>query len=171
MNKICSILALLTVILSCKTKKTASAASEKVTSITLSECPPQSKCTIEVSPNFALKIEIQNGDKPYYSLIEQPGTTVYRYEMAENQDQQYVDGGYREEIIFQLPSDLQNSVISGKELQSTNALFGVFCYCKGKAGYYRIGEGTISKSTTEIIVSIPALVDGQKVRELVFKLQ
>jgi esterase/lipase superfamily enzyme len=90
--------------------------------------------------------------------------------MDENQDQQYVDGGYREEIVFELPSDFKNETISGKQILQTKALFGVFCYCKEKAGYYTIQEGTITKTADAIVMEIPAIIEGQKVRTIKFVL-
>ena len=79
-----------------------------------------------------------------------------------------MDGGYREEIIFEVPTDLKDGIVSGKQILSTKALFGVFCYCKGKAGYYTINEGSITKTGKEISIEIPNLVEGQKSRVIKF---
>ena len=130
------------------------------------DCPPNAQCTQAVLKNSELKIETDGTGKPFYTVVEKTGTTVYRYTMSEDQDQQYVDGGYREEIVFELPSDFKNGSISGKQILQAKALFGVFCYCKGKAGYYSIQEGTITKTDKAIVMEIPALVEGQKTRTI-----
>lgn len=152
-------------IIGCKCKKTAVDNMQKHTTIIMNDCLADAKCTFETYKDSALLIEIDEAtQKPYYTINPQKGTTVYRYEMSENVDPQYMDGGYREEIIFQLPSDFKEGIIKGKDLLNTKALFGVFCYCKGKAGYYTIEEGTITKTKKSIHVEIPALVEGQKVK-------
>ena len=130
----------------------------------LNDCPANAKCIQEIHKDSALLIEMDVAtEKPYYSIIPQVGTTVYRYEMSENQDQQHMDGGYREEIIFELPADFKTGVITGKDLVNTKALFGVFCYCKGIAGYYKINEGKITKTDKGIVIEIPEIIEGQKV--------
>ena len=169
MQKSLFLLIILSLLSSCKSKKTALNVSGKSNSVILSGCPENSTCALEIKNNSALTLTTEPDGKPFYTIIPQNGTTVYRYEMTQNQDQQYMDGGYREEIIFQLPSDFKNGVLSDKELLQTNALFGVFCYCKGKAGYYSIGKGTITKTDQSIRISIPELVEGQKVMEIEFK--
>lgn len=168
MKKILALLLVIGVLSGCKCKKEALEQTSKITSSAIKECPVDAKCIREVSKDSALLIETDVTGKPYYTIQPKVGTTVYRYEMSENQDQQYVDGGYREEIIFELPSDFKKGVLTGEELAKTKALFGVFCYCKGKAGYYFIKAGTITKTDKGIVIEIPALVEEQKVFEFKF---
>ena len=169
MKKFFFIFLIISSIIGCKCKKTAVDNMQKHTTIIMNDCLADAKCTFETYKDSALLIEIDDAtQKPYYTINPQKGTTVYRYEMSENVDPQYMDGGYREEIIFQLPSDFKEGIINGKDLINTKALFGVFCYCKGKAGYYTIEEGTITKTKKSIHVEIPALVEGQKVRVISF---
>ena len=151
---------------SCKCKKTVVENDSKKGTSTILDCPTNSKCIQEILKDSTLVIEKDGTGKPFYTIVEKSGTTVYRYTMAENQDQQYVDGGYREEIIFELPTELKSQTISGKQILETKALFGVFCFCKGKAGYYTIYSGTITKTKDEIVIEIPELVEGQKVRTI-----
>ncbi len=152
---------------SCKCKKKVAENNNKNNMTTIPDCFTNAKCTQEILKDSTLVIDNKDvTGKPNYTLAEKAGTTVYRYIMSENQDKQYMDGGYREEIIFELPSDIKSETISGKRILQTKALFGVFCYCKGKAGYYNIQEGTISKTENTITMEIPALVEGQKVRTI-----
>lgn len=164
MKKFLFILLISSVVSSCKSKKTMVENIDKHTIRTVTECLADAKCTFEVYKNSALSIEIDEAtQKPYYLINPQEGTDVYRYERSENQDEQYMDGGYREEIIFELSSNFKAGTISGKEIISTKALFGIFCYCKGKAGYYTIEQGKITKTKQSITVEIPAIVEEQKV--------
>ena len=151
---------------SCKCKKTIVENDSKKGTSKILDCPTNAKCIQEILKDSTLVIEKDGTGKPFYTIVEKAGTTVYRYTMAENQDQQYVDGGYREEIIFELPTELKSQTISGKQILETKALFGVFCFCKGKAGYYTIYSGTITKTKDAIVIEIPELVEGQKVRTI-----
>ena len=151
---------------SCKCKKTVVENDSKKGTSKILDCPTNAKCIQEILKDSTLVVEKDGTGKPFYTIVEKTGTTVYRYTMAENQDQQYVDGGYREEIIFELPTELKSQTISGKQILETKALFGVFCFCKGKAGYYTIYSGTITKTKDEIVIEIPELVEGQKVRTI-----
>jgi hypothetical protein len=154
----------------CKCKKPVMDNDDKNNFTTSANCRTNAKCTQALLKDVALVIEQDVTGKPFYTTATETGTTVYRYIMDENQDQQYVDGGYREEIVFELPSDFKNETISGKQILQTKALFGVFCYCKEKAGYYTIQEGTITKTADAIVMEIPAIIEGQKVRTIKFVL-
>ncbi len=151
---------------SCKCKKSATENGNNKNIKAIADCPTNAKCFQEILKDSTLVIENDGTGKPFYKIVAKKGTTVYNYSMSENIDKQYVDGGYSEQIIFELPSDFKNESLSGKKILQAKALFGVFCYCKGKAGYYSIQEGTISKTDNAISVVIPALVEGQKVRTI-----
>lgn len=166
MKKIVFLFFVIGLLFSCKCKKTAVENDNKNNMTTIADCFPNAKCTQEILKDSTLVIENDVTGKPFYKIVAKKGTTVYRYIMNENQDKKYMDEGYREEIIFELPSDFKSETISGKRILQTKALFGVFCYCKGKAGYYSIQEGTLSKIDNAITMEIPALVEGQKVRKI-----
>ena len=170
MKKILSLLIILSALWSCKCKKNAieNDAKNKITEI--KDCTKNAKCTQEILSESGLVIEQDVTGKPFYAIAEKKGTTVYRYIMSQNQDQQYVDGGYREEIIFELPSDFKNGTISGKQILETKALFGVFCFCKDKAGYYKINEGKITKTKESILVEFSPVIADQKVTSITISL-
>lgn len=170
MKKILSLIVILSALYSCKCKKTAMETDSKSQATEIVDCPANAECTHQIMKDSSLQIEQGVTGKPVYTIAEKTGTTVYRYTMNENQDQQYVDGGYREEIIFELPSDFKNGTISGKEIRETKALFGVFCYCKGKAGYYYVGDASITKENNVISVKMTPVVEGQKVQTIKFNL-
>ena len=170
MKKALFLLLIMASIASCKCKTAALEQTENHTITMLNDCYPNAKCSVEVFKDSALVIEKDDIGKLFYTLVSKKGSTVYQYQMTENKDEKYMDGGYREEIIFELSSNFKNGTISGKEILETKALFGVFCYCKGKAGYYSIQEGSITKNSHEITVETPAVVEGQKVLKVTLKI-
>ena len=165
MKKILLLLLIIGFASSCKCKKNA-VENNKMTQM---DCPENAACRTEILKESKMVLVQDVTNKPFYTIEEQKGTTVYHYLMSENKDPQYQDGGYREEIIFELPSDFKDGTISGKDLLKTNALFGVFCYCKEKAGYYTINDGTITKKGNTFSIELPMIVEGQKIRKFQLK--
>ena len=66
-----------------------------------------------------------------------------RYTFEKDKDSTLQDSGYREEIIFEINTNVSELNLSEKKLQETKMLFGRFCYCKGATGYYKIENGTL----------------------------
>jgi hypothetical protein len=169
MNKICFIILIALIISSCKSQKDFDKNSNSGKIMSLTDCLPDAKCTLQITKDMGVIIKKDEIGKLNLLFESKPNTTAYHYIMSENHDQQYMDAGYREEIAFELPSNFKNGTISGKQLVESGALFGVFCYCKGKAGYYAITGGTITKSADSITVELPSIVEGQKLRSVSFK--
>lgn len=166
MKKILFFVLISSFIISCKCKKEAVKSTQKHQVASVNDCFENSKCTQEIFTDSYLVIEKDVTGKPFYKIEAQKGTTVFRYLMKQNEDQQYVDGGYREEIIFELPSDFKTGSYTNKQILETKALFGVFCFCKEKAGYYPIKTGVISKTEKAISVDFPVIVEDQKVTSI-----
>jgi len=97
----------------------------------------------------------------YYQTEEAVGKTIFLLGEEKNQNAGYMDGHYREEILF----ELDNSVFdrSFNDLKPEKVLFGVFCYCKGKAGYYSTESTLISfeKETKTITITIEQIIENQ----------
>ena len=168
MKKIFFLLLIFTGLTSCKCKKATAENGSSNKTVVLKDCWANAKCTLRISKDTMIHVEKDGIGKLNLLFDAQSGMTSYHYIASENQDEQYMDGGYREEIAFQLPSDFKDGTISGKQFSETKAIFGVFCYCKEKAGYYAIKQGTITKAGATITVEIPVLVEGQKVRSIRF---
>lgn len=161
---------LLAILFSCNCKKTASLESKNTKAQIQSTCPEGYECSLEVYQNKTMVVKSDAIGAVYYELEEQSGKTVYHYTYNQKTDKQYQDAGYREEIIFELESKTKDLKLSNEELQNAKMLFGVWCYCKGKAGNYKITKGNFSKKEDEIKIDFPAIVDNQKVTELKLKL-
>ena len=169
MKKILFLLLVVSGFSRCKCKKAVIENSALSKTVFATNCPADAKCTVHISKDTAVIVERDGIGKLNFMLQQKRGMTTYHYTLSENKSEQYMDGGYREEIAFQLPSDFMDGTISGKQILETKALFGVFCYCKEKAGYYTIESGSITKTGTRLKVEIPALVEGQKVRVVSFE--
>lgn len=158
--------------IACCSTKTASISKETSENMkTESTCPENADCSFEILQNKSLNIKTDGIGKIYYELEDNPNTAVYLYKYAEKiADKTLQDAGYREEIVFEVDKNLATFSISGKELRSTKMLFGVFCYCKGKAGYYKVNEGSINKTKSDLNILITPNVDNQKVTVIKIKL-
>lgn len=154
----------------CNSKKTVSQENKIGSSQILSPCPENIECTLEVLKNKSMLVKTDEFSHIYYELEDHPEKTVYHYTYKLKTDQRYQDAGYREEIIFELNSTSSDLELANESIQSTKMLFGVWCYCKGKAGNYKITKGNFSKKGNEISIDFPAVVGDQKVTELKMKI-
>jgi len=104
----------------------------------------------------------------YYQTEDAEGKTTFLLREEQNQNTGYMDGHYTEEILF----ELENSVFdeSFYDLKPEKALFGVFCYCKGKAGYYPTENTLISfdKEAKTITITVEQIIENQVLAEIQF---
>jgi hypothetical protein len=96
----------------------------------------------------------------YYELEENPAKKVVKYTYNRKVKGDLQDASYREEIIFEINSNAEESNFVDESLKEAKLLFGRFCYCKGQTGYYKIESGSlrISKNkemeTTQINLTL-----------------
>lgn len=167
MNKILTLLILaLTAISCCSTKKITTDA--KTAEAITANCPENVACNWQVQKGKSIVVHTDGTGALYYELQDNPGKTVYIYTYNLKTDQEYQDNFYREEIIFELDNASADFSWSGKQLQQSKMLFGVFCYCKGKAGHYKVNDGTLSKKGKTITADFTASVADQKVTSIVY---
>ncbi len=151
------IVPLVMLLISCTTVKRtlkdepADAASNKF-KIT-SYCPIEGDCKVSRIPNVSLvvKKDVDGGvaGGMYYELVENAGTEVVIYTYEKATDDVLLDGFYREEIIFEIPSQSQRLILENRVLQDVKMLFGRFCYCKGQAGYFQVKQGKLDLRRTD----------------------
>ena len=164
------LLVTLSILSCCNTKKTATIESKNNQPNILTPCPEGYVCSFETHHNKSMVVKTDDIGATYYELEDNTKKTVYHYTYKLKTDQQYQDAGYREEIIFELDSKTKDLKLSNEELQNAKMLFGVWCYCKGKAGNYKITKGNFTKKGNEISIDFPAIVSDQKVTELKIKI-
>lgn len=147
--------------------KSTNNASFKIESI----CPKNGECKFEIIQNKSLEIETDGIGKIYYKINESTDKNVYRYNYSDKiKDTLLQDAGYHEEIVFEIEKNKKDFSFTNHELKATKMVFGVFCYCKGKAGYYEVNEGNLKRIKNELSIIIPAIVDNQKTKEIQIKL-
>lgn len=117
--------------------------------------------------NKKLEVASVNGDLSY-TIEPNDKTNVLVYSYSINQDQAAFDGGYREEVVFEIPNDTAERNYTDEELQNTKMLFGRYCFCRGQTGLYKINQGKlqVTSSKTKIhfklnfkVVRVPQITD------------
>lgn len=106
------------------------------------QCPENGICRFEQHPNKSLIIRKDDIGALYHQMEDNAGKTVFHYFYERNKEEAYVDGHYMEELIFEIDNTVLES--SFENQKPNQILFGVFCYCKGKAGYYALTDTVIS---------------------------
>jgi hypothetical protein len=129
---------LLLVLTSCCSKKS----NTQTDILKNTNCPKDGVCTIKILKNKAITLNPEN-DKLEYILVDNSEKTVVQYEFKKNMEQSDYDGGYREEVIFEIDSDEYDEKLTNTELQQTKMLYGRFCNCRGQTGLYRVINGTL----------------------------
>ena len=131
-----------------------------------SDCPTEGTCTLQVLKDKSLLIQNDNLGRPYYRLQDTPGKTVVIYTYAKKKNPIYQDDIYSEEVVFDTDSDL-NALKKGINAKDANLVFGVKCFCKGKAGYYRPQTGSAQYKNNTLYITLPAdVIDNQLIKEV-----
>ncbi|MDR6300726.1 hypothetical protein [Mesonia maritima] len=120
--------------------------------ILLSECPEPEKCSITVMENTSMSFSKDNANKLYPEFKPNENTMIIKYTFAVNMDQQASDGHYKEEILFEIPNTEKKLVLNDEELSKVKLLHGMFCYCKGAAGYYEVKNGKLKVENNELLL-------------------
>ena len=132
-----------TMLMSCNSNKIIS---NKI--ISNNKCPIDGICELKHLKNKGLIIKKDSMNNVTYEIIDNPKTNVFLYNYEGKNDKNIQDDGYREEIIFEIPSDAKNLKFENEALQTTKMIFGRFCYCKWFTGYYKIDSGTLIMEST-----------------------
>jgi hypothetical protein len=109
-----------------------------------SDCPKEGKCTIDVLKNKSLVLKSLDNGGIYYDTISDNTKMVILYQYSKNMEQVTYDGGYREEIIFEVNSGVKTLNLNDKALQETKMIFGRYCNCRGKTGIYPVVSGKLN---------------------------
>lgn len=129
-------------------------------------CPPKTECNFEVLENKSLLVKTDDTNHIYYHLQDSPGKKVIKYTHKAISNPKLKDAGYSEEIIFETDDKLSNLNLSNIDMQNTKMLFGVHCFCKGKAGFYKVESGKMSYINKKLNIELPNIIDDQKVKNI-----
>ena len=150
------LIAVLVLFASCSSIKNTVLPVANLTSI----CPKDGDCKVEVFDRKSMLVKTTETSSLYYELEENPAKKVVKYTYNRKVKGDIQDASYREEIIFEINSNAEESNFVDVSLQDVQLLFGRFCYCKGQTGYYKIESGSlrISKNkemeTTQINLTL-----------------
>ena len=140
--------------------------SKKETASKSNNCPSDGVCSVEKHKNKALQIIDDNNTGMYYQLQDSNTTSVVIFKYDRNKDEHLQDGHYQEEIIFEIPTRMLDSDF--KDFNPDKKTFGVHCYCKGKAGYYKIEKLSVSyeKSKKTLTFSLNDVIEDQIIKKV-----
>jgi hypothetical protein len=130
-----------------------------------SPCPPEGNCAVEIMKDKSLIVKNNMGTKFYYQLADTPGRIVVRYTYTKKSNPEYQDDFYIEEVIFE--TDGQLETLANAQPEDIKMLFGVKCYCKGKAGYYNVNKGVVAYADKKLTIKLPDnLIDNQITKDI-----
>lgn len=126
-----------------------------------STCPPQTDCSFEVLKDKSLIVKTDDTGHNYFNLQDTPGKTVMKYTHKKITDAKLADAGYSETITFETDGTTEPLNLSGAAIQKTKMVLNIACFCRGKAGVYKIEEGILSYKDNKLHIEVPQLVEGQ----------
>lgn len=131
------------------------------------DCPENGECSFEILQNKSFEIKEDGIGKVFYELKGNLGKDVYHFKYSDViKDPTLQDAGYHEEIVFEIEKGKKIFNYSDDKLQSVQMLFGVFCYCKGKAGFYEVRKGNVKRNKSTLELDIPKIVENQKINKI-----
>ena len=103
------------------------------------------KETLDLIKNKRLDTITINGHLTY-QIKDNPTSDVIHFSYEKDMDQVEVDGGLREELLFEIPKGDVALALTDSNLQQTKMLFGRYCYCRGQNGIVKIKNGILNLS-------------------------
>ncbi|PCI33035.1 MAG: hypothetical protein COB60_08320 [Flavobacteriaceae bacterium] len=79
-----------------------------------------------------------------YVTLENAEGSLVKFEYKKQAPQNTADAHYSEIIYIHLAKDFSEFKLHDTTLQQAQILFGRFCYCKGKTGFYKVEQGELS---------------------------
>lgn len=152
----------------CTAKKSTSLSGKSYTIET--SCPEKTDCLFEILENKSILVKTDDTGHVYYNLEDTIGKTVMKYTSRKITDPTLQDAGYSETLIFETDKGKEFNY-TGKDLQKIKMLFNVQCFCRGKAGIYKVEQGSISFKNNKLQIELPELVDSQKTKSVIITLK
>ena len=149
------------------TKKENQDISSQTTLKIENHCPDNVDCNFQIFQNKSLNVKTDEIGTAYYEIEENPNKVVFRYQYKLRTDEDLQDGGYLEEVLFEMDQNYGDFSFSGKELQNTKLILNVMCFCRsGKVGAHKINKGTISKKGKNLSIKLDKVIEDQKINEI-----
>lgn len=146
---------------------TSSCCSKKVTLLENKDqsssfvCPNNGECSLTIIENKGLNLKNVNNDT-IYEIVENNTKTLIKYNYSVNQDQTIYDGGYAEEIIFEIENKDYSENLIDENLKKAKVFYRRFCACRGKTGLKLLSKGNLDVSNNKGIVNLTLDFDCQE---------
>jgi len=111
------------------------------------------KETLALLKNKRLDTLTVNGHLTY-QITDNPTSDVLLFSYEKDMDKVEVDGGLREEVLFEIPKGDLALTFKDSDLQQTKMLFGRYCYCRGQNGIVKINDGTLNLSRKKEVLHL-----------------
>ena len=128
-----------------------------------SECPADGTCTFEVLKDKSLFVKTDSFNRTYYEFQDTPGKMVIIYAYNKTKNPAYQDDFYSEEVVVETDNQLSNLTGEGEH----DIFFTVRCFCRGKAGTYRLVAGTATVKNNVLHIKLPTnIIDNQLLKDI-----
>lgn len=112
-----------------------------------SQCPEQGKCSWELLRDKSLAIQKDGTGMMYPEFVENPETSVIKFQYHRDSPTGVSDGQYTEEIYFEIGNDVKSLTLQNENLQKVKLLHRRMCFCeRGTVGYFKVTEGLLEYS-------------------------
>ena len=129
----------------------------------MSECPPGGTCTFEIMKDKGLLVKTDSFNRTYYEFQDTPGKMVIMYAYNKTKNPAYQDDFYSEEVVVETDNELSNLTGEGEH----DIFFTVRCFCRGKAGTYRLVAGTATVKDNVLHIKLPTnIIDNQLLKDI-----
>jgi hypothetical protein len=124
-------------------------------------CPNNGECFLTIIEKKGLNLKTVNNDT-IYEIVENNTKTIIKYNYSINQDQTIHDGGYAEEIIFEIENKDYSENVIDENLKKAKVFYRRFCACRGKTGLKLLSKGNLNISNNKGIINLTLDFDCQE---------
>jgi hypothetical protein len=124
-------------------------------------CPNNGECSLTIIEKKGLNLKTVNNDT-IYEIVENNTKTLVKYNYSINQNQTIHDGGYAEEIIFEIENIDYSEKLTDEDLKKAKVFYRRFCDCRGKTGLKLISKGNLEVYNNKGIVNLTLDFDCQE---------
>ena len=149
------------VTVSCTTKKSISI-NNNTSNIAIDNsfvCPNKGECKLEIIKNKGLTIKTINENLNSYDIVDDNNKIIIKYNYTVNQDQSIYDGGYAEEIIFEININDYQETLTDNNLKKAKIFYRRFCACRGKTGLIQITKGKLEINNSNGKINLNLIFD------------
>ena len=122
-------------------------------------CPNNGECNLEIIKNKSLTLIPINENLNSYDITDDASKIIIKYKYTVNQDQTIYDGGYAEEIVFEINANDYQETLLDNNLKKAKLFYRRFCACRGKTGLIQITKGKLEVNNSDGKINLNLLFD------------